>query len=55
MTAESLLRQMRAAASLPPDDVREVLHALVPEYMGHETELPQEAIAGRVGSSRRAA
>lgn len=55
MTAESLLGQMRRAASLPPADVREVLHALVPEYMGHEAELPQEAIAGRVGSSRRAA
>jgi FlaA1/EpsC-like NDP-sugar epimerase len=55
MTAETVLDQMRAAATLPPDDVRAVLHALVPEYMGHETELPQDAIAGRVAPARRAA
>jgi FlaA1/EpsC-like NDP-sugar epimerase len=55
MTAETVLNQMRAAAPLPPDDVRAVLHALVPEYMAHETELPQEAIAGRVTVTRRAA
>ncbi len=55
MTAETVLDQMRAAATLPPDDVRAVLHALVPEYMGHETELPQDAIAGRVTPARRAA
>jgi FlaA1/EpsC-like NDP-sugar epimerase len=55
MTAEIVLEQMRAAATLPPDDVRAVLHGLVPEYMGHETELPQEAIAGRVTTTRRAA
>jgi FlaA1/EpsC-like NDP-sugar epimerase len=54
-TAETVLEQMRAAATLPPDDVRTVLHALVPEYTGHETELPQEAIAGRVAPTRRAA
>jgi FlaA1/EpsC-like NDP-sugar epimerase len=55
MTAESLLGQMRRAAALSPADVREVLHGLVPEYIGHETDLPQEAIAGRVGHARRAA
>jgi FlaA1/EpsC-like NDP-sugar epimerase len=55
MTAEIVLEQMRAAATLPPDDVRAVLHGLVPEYMGHETELPQDAIAGRVAPARRAA
>ena len=55
LTAETVLEQMRAAATLPPDDVREVLHGLVPEYLGHETDLPQEAIAGRVTATRRAA
>ena len=55
LTAETVLEQMRAATTLPPDDVREVLHGLVPEYLGHETSLPQEAIAGRVTATRRAA
>lgn len=55
LTAEIVLEQMQAAATLPPDDVREALHALVPEYTGHETDLPQEAIAGRVTVTRRAA
>ncbi len=55
ITAEALLRELRAAASRPPAEVREVLQGLVPEYAGHEPGLPQEAIAGRVGTARRAA
>jgi FlaA1/EpsC-like NDP-sugar epimerase len=55
LTAEAVLEQMRAAATLPPDDVRAALHWLVPEYTGHESDLPHEAIAGRVTATRRAA
>lgn len=55
LTAETVLKQMRAASMLPPDDVRAALHWLVPEYTGHESDLPYEAIAGRVTATRRAA
>ncbi len=49
LTIDILLDQMKAAAFLPSDDVRDVLKGLVPEYMGHErVEAPQNAIAGKV-------
>jgi FlaA1/EpsC-like NDP-sugar epimerase len=55
LTAAAILDQMRAASRLPPDEVRMALHAIVPEYCGHESDVPEEAIAGRVGEHRRAA
>jgi FlaA1/EpsC-like NDP-sugar epimerase len=55
LTIGRILDRMREASHLPPEDVRSALHAIVPEYCGHESDVPQEAIAGRVGSFRRAA
>jgi hypothetical protein len=50
-----ILDRMRKASCLPPDDVRSTLQAIVPEYRGHESDVPREAIAGRVGIFHRAA
>jgi FlaA1/EpsC-like NDP-sugar epimerase len=55
LTAAMILDRMRKASCLPPDDVRSTLQAIVPEYRGHESDVPREAIAGRVGIFHRAA